>query len=139
MPQEFEKISHLFWSYWINIKTSGRFFQFLWSSYNVLTVSREIFISFCHLCDSFLLDFTKILLSFICEFCLQWFRRASCVLPEEIVKISSKKLARIVLVICHLPSKQKYVYRYYVKPMAESNNLEFPAWGYQKICFPFLY
>lgn len=45
----------------------------------------------------------------------------------------------------HCPSdlsftvKQKYVYRYYVKPMAEPNNLEFPAWGYQKKSFPFLY
>ena len=41
----------------------------------------------------------------------------------------------------HCPSdlsftvKQKYVYRYYVKPMAEPNNLEFPAWGYQKKIF----
>ena len=38
----------------------------------------------------------------------------------------------------HCPSdlsftvKQKYVYRYYVKPMAEPNNLEFPAWGLSK-------
>jgi len=65
-----------------------------------------------------------------------WFRRASCVLPEEIVKISSK--ARL-----HCPSdlsfivKQKYVYRYYVKPMAEPNNLEFLAWGFQQIVFHF--
>ena len=35
-PTKIWKKSHLFWGYWVNVKTSGRFFQTLWPSHNVL-------------------------------------------------------------------------------------------------------
>ena len=42
MPQEFEKISHLFWHYWVKTtvlsKQVGDFFQILWPSHNVWTL-----------------------------------------------------------------------------------------------------
>ena len=37
-PQKLEKISHLFWHYWVNVRKSGRFFQ-MWPSDNVLTLT----------------------------------------------------------------------------------------------------
>ena len=33
-----KKNSHLFWGYWVNVKTIGRFFQILWPSHNLLTL-----------------------------------------------------------------------------------------------------
>ena len=42
MPQKFEKISHLFWSYWVETavlsKQTRYFFQILWPSHNVFTL-----------------------------------------------------------------------------------------------------
>ena len=41
-PQKFEKISHLFWHYWVKTavlsKLKGDFFPILWPSHNVLTL-----------------------------------------------------------------------------------------------------
>ena len=37
--KKFEDISRLFWLYWVNVKTSWIFFQILWPSHNVLTLS----------------------------------------------------------------------------------------------------
>ena len=38
-PQKFEKTSYSFWHYWVNIKTSGRFFfQIMRPSHNILTL-----------------------------------------------------------------------------------------------------
>ena len=65
-PKNLRKPPHLFWHYWVNVKTSVRFFQILWPSHNVSTLRTKyvlkVQLRIPHICTP----------QFIWIICLNW-------------------------------------------------------------------
>ena len=65
-PKNLRKPPHLFWHYWVNVKTSVRFFQILWPSDNVSTLRTKyvlkVQLRIPHICTP----------QFIWIICLNW-------------------------------------------------------------------